>query len=179
MADDVEPVANRFVGGPPPRKATGLLTRNRQPAPSPVVTEQVAAAVAPTTPQAEGAVAAERQRTSFPEAPLTQPVALPLQPSAQATAWVDPPVRSTPAMDEPVPPAHVAVTKITWQLPLDLRERARAMFKATRVQEGDESWGAMLTALLEAECRRREQLYNGGVPYTRSSTNLPPGRPLQ
>ncbi|GGI42648.1 hypothetical protein GCM10010988_40090 [Cnuibacter physcomitrellae] len=124
-------------------------------------------------------MATEKQRTALPEAPLTQPAASPPRPTAQAPAWTDPPVRNIQAPDEPVPPAHAAVTKITWQLPLDLRERARAMFKATRVQEGDESWGAMLTALLEAECRRREELYNGGVPYTRSSTNLPPGRPLQ
>ncbi|WP_348789645.1 hypothetical protein [Leifsonia sp. NPDC080035] len=76
-------------------------------------------------------------------------------------------------------PSHrIARTTVTFYLPDELRNRARAAYRSTSNVEGDRSWSEMVGKALLAEVQRRETLHNGGRAFIGSDAPLPPGRPI-
>jgi hypothetical protein len=71
-----------------------------------------------------------------------------------------------------------STAKVTYQIPLDLRDRVNAMFMATRAQEGERSFSEMVSNLLEREAIARENRYNGGRRFEPHAGQLPVGRPI-
>jgi len=97
-------------------------------------------------------------------------------------------VGAQPDGDRPETPRRRATTTekraqagrvpITVELPAELRDRARAMFRHTKHLEGPEFFHELIGELLSAECGRREAIYNGGEPFPGGDKNLPRGRPF-
>ncbi|WP_431278963.1 ParB family protein [Leifsonia poae] len=67
---------------------------------------------------------------------------------------------------------------ITFYLVEGLRDRARAAYRSTSIEEQDRSWSEMLAKALLAEVQRRENEYNAGEPFAGGDEPLSPGRPL-
>ena len=74
--------------------------------------------------------------------------------------------------------AKAGQVRQTIYLGAQLRDRARAAFRATQHAEGDRSWSEFVETAIRAETERREVRHNGGTPYTPDSVPLRPGRPL-
>lgn len=70
-------------------------------------------------------------------------------------------------------------TTITAYMSVELRERARATFLATRNATGDSSFSDFVARAILAEITRREADFNRGNAYPRDSEQLPSGRPLK
>jgi hypothetical protein len=60
----------------------------------------------------------------------------------------------------------------------DVRDRSRAVFRATQHLEDDASYSDMISKAILAEVLRREGLYNEGEPFTGGHNRLPTGRPM-
>jgi Centromere-binding protein ParB C-terminal len=67
---------------------------------------------------------------------------------------------------------------VTFYLPPELRNRARAAYRSTSHFHGDSSWSDMIRKALLAEIERREQMHNDGRSYVPDDTPLSAGRPL-
>lgn len=162
MSDAVD----RSVGGPLAKKsASQLMKKNRLSAP------EQAQEWLPDEPEAEA-----------PASPALEPAPVavePVQPAAQPAA-----ADREAAPDRTSPAAQVhgsandPLIKVTFGLPADLRFRMRAMYRATKDAEDEMYLSEMLARIIERECERREQLYNGGARFTGGERNLPRGRPL-
>lgn len=69
--------------------------------------------------------------------------------------------------------------RVSIYLDPDVRDRARAAYKATAHLAGDRSWSEFVQRAIEAEAARREQSYNQGSPYpTAGDSRLSAGRPI-
>ena len=161
--------SGRAVQGPPPRRTPSALDRaNRQAQPAP-------AAPSP----AEKLQSPEPFLVTLPDFPVsaTSTIQQPIPLLASAPDEPQPVI----ARVEEVSPASVGASsnndKLTFRLPNDLRERVRAVFRATRVMEGDEYFSEMLCRIIEQECVRRESVYNGGERFPEAG-RLPRGRPF-
>lgn len=168
MSDARRAAMNRPV--PPPRGA--------QPPPRSGPASSLIKAARPTAPAAEpeeaiGAPAATpAAAASIPvaevEAATPAPAQVPLAPEAEARR----------RMRSPEKRAKAQKTTLTVELPIDLRNRVRATFRATKDREGPEFFAEFLAQLLEQECERRENLFNGGQPFPGGDKMLPRGRPF-
>jgi hypothetical protein len=69
-----------------------------------------------------------------------------------------------------------APIKVSVYLPKGFRRIAVAAFKATAHLEGDQSWSHMVEKAIRAEVTRRENTYNGGLPFPGGEGKLTPGR---
>ncbi|QZQ53770.1 hypothetical protein KZI27_00840 (plasmid) [Curtobacterium sp. TC1] len=67
---------------------------------------------------------------------------------------------------------------VTFYMRRAVRARAKAVFRATRYIEQDDSWSAFLEGAILAEVRRREGVYNEGRPYPGDDRRLSPGRSI-
>ncbi|MBT1620598.1 hypothetical protein KK090_15155 [Curtobacterium flaccumfaciens pv. poinsettiae] len=67
---------------------------------------------------------------------------------------------------------------VTFYMRRTIRARAKAVFRATRHLEQDDSWSAFLEGAILAEVRRREEAYNEGRPYPGDDRRLSPGRSI-
>lgn len=74
--------------------------------------------------------------------------------------------------------ARTRRTTITFYLTEGLRNRARAVYRATSFAERDSSWSEMLNKALLAEVERRELEHNDGQLFAASDEPLTPGRPI-
>jgi hypothetical protein len=110
------------------------------------------------------------------QAPTETEAPTALQPSwgTEAQPQTAPPASSYAPPAPPVPSA--AQVKLTVRIPRELRDRFRAMFHYTSAIEGDQSMGELLETLMDRECLRREQEYNGGQPFTGGQIPLLRGR---
>lgn len=72
--------------------------------------------------------------------------------------------------------ADTGKAQVTVYLSHEVRNRARAAFKATDHLEGDRNWSAFIEEAVLAETQRREQKYNDGNEYPGSEEALSPGR---
>ncbi len=84
---------------------------------------------------------------------------------------------------KPAPPkvsagADAGKTQVTAYMSHEIRNRARAAFKATGHLEGDRNWSAFIEQAVLAETQRREQLYNDGQTYAGDNEPLSPGRTI-
>lgn len=75
--------------------------------------------------------------------------------------------------------ADTGKTQVTAYMSHEVRNRARAAFKATAHLEGDASWSAFIEQAVLTETQRREQLYNDGQEYAGGERALAPGRPIR
>lgn len=147
----MEPTPDRKIGGLSARKSEPDLSgmlAKNRPTPPPPAPEDPADA--PTVPETPA------KEASKPTAPkeLRKPV-------SRASATADSPKE-----------------QISAYVNADLRNRARAAYKATGHLEGDSSWSAFVETAILAETTRRENAHNGGNAYSGDSTKLTPGRPL-
>ncbi len=67
---------------------------------------------------------------------------------------------------------------VTFYIPPELRNRARAAYRATSHLHGDSSWSDMIRKALLAELERRERMHNDGRSYVPDDTPLSAGRPI-
>lgn len=101
------------------------------------------------------------------------------EPTAPAT-----PVPAERTSTDPTPPAAAPIRRVSAKeqlnaaVPIDVRARIRAAYRASASAEGHRSFSDLITALLDAEATRLEQRYNNGQPFTGGEHALPPGRPL-
>jgi hypothetical protein len=72
-----------------------------------------------------------------------------------------------------------ALTNMTVSIPVAMRNRARAAFRATGYAEGDNTWSHFVAKAIEAETARREAEHNAGEMYPSWEENLPGGRRLK
>ena len=75
--------------------------------------------------------------------------------------------------------ADTSKTQVTAYMSHEVRNRARAAFKATAHLEGDRNWSAFIEAAVLAETQRREQQHNDGKPYAGGEEALSPGRTIR
>lgn len=158
MSDPVD----RTVSGPPPRRrasASTLLQQNRG---------------AEASQEVQPTVAAPSEQTWPPAgiAPVPSPVTHGIEPEQP---------RGMEPGGEREPSQNVAprlMSKVTFDLPTDLRNRVRLVYKRTNSQEDDDTFAHMMRKIIEAECERREALYNGGERFAGESKPLRGGRPL-
>jgi hypothetical protein len=68
---------------------------------------------------------------------------------------------------------------MTVSIPAALRNRARAAYRATSYDEGDNTWSHFVAKAIEAETARREADHNDGAMYPSWGENLPGGRRLK
>lgn len=176
---------DRGVPAPPARRTNLIKAFREEPQSAPELAPTLDAASSSTAPapwppfadadsrpviaQPAGAPAAVSAPPS--EAPMT--VETPRTPDA--TVFVP---AAAPATTAPPRTAPIAQRRITFDLPEDLRLRVRTVFKKTRNDEDDESFGDMMRKMTEAECRRREALYNGGQRYPTDARPLQAGRSI-
>lgn len=156
----------RTVGGPPARRAA--------PAPS-------------YTPPREGAARSLIKSQRPAPGARTVPSASQVEPSRQLDP--EPPPGSGVAPAETLVAEEqssrvrrngrpATIVKTTIEMPVQLRDRMRAVFRATSSIEGEDTLKEMLNKLIEQECSRREAIYNNGAPFDGGERNLPRGRPL-
>lgn len=189
MSDD----RRRGISGPPARPnarpggvASSLVRSSRAdrvtPPPPPADVEPDVAPVEPARVDVapDRAPAASVGTVATPVAPATTEAAPEPQPRTQAVTPVEPVAESTQASVTEAPARSRAAKKpsITVELPADLRERARAVFRHTKHLEGPEFFNELIAELLERECERREQLYNNGERFLGGERPLPRGRPF-
>lgn len=181
----------RTVGGPPPR-GTGPSTLIKA-----LRTHAPAAGEAPSAAPVDSDVPARTVAAPPPRAPRQQqpsvstpapPLAAPANPYMAPSAVESDRVESTAA---PVVPTGATVEakqaaaeskvppKITFKTTDVRRNRLRATFRATKDFEDEEYVTEFLEKALDAECTRREQLYNNGQPFTGGEKALPRGRAFQ
>lgn len=92
--------------------------------------------------------------------------------------------RSAAPEDENIPPAvdqtaRIGETKqVTFYMPVEDRQRAKAAYLATSGQEMDASWSEFVTRAVMSEVLRRERVYNEGEKFPGGTRNLAPGRKL-
>ncbi|WP_223693903.1 ParB family protein [Leifsonia poae] len=70
-------------------------------------------------------------------------------------------------------------TTITVYLTRELRNRARAAYRATADREGDLSWSDFVAKAVLLEVERREQEHNAGRTYEGSTLPLGAGAPTR
>jgi len=96
-----------------------------------------------------------------------------------------PPIPAESAPTEPV--QHAAAegdqaddktVSVTFYMRRAVRARAKAVFRATRHLEQDDSWSAFLEGAILAEVSRREEAHNEGRPYPGDDRRLSPGRSI-
>ena len=74
--------------------------------------------------------------------------------------------------------ADTGKTQVTAYMTHEVRNRARAAFKATAHLEGDRNWSSFIEEAVLAETKRREQQYNNGQEYAGDEEALSPGRTI-
>lgn len=177
----------RTVGGPPPR-GTGpsTLIKALRPA-APVVEDatgdgpdggeaptRTVAAPPPRAPRPQAEAVAAVAAPAVPVNPYMAPPAVePERPAAPAAADAAVPAQATPSVKKKDPP------KITIKTSEARRNRLRATFLATRDLEDELYVTELVEKAIDAECARREQLYNGGQPFPGGDRALPRGRAFQ
>lgn len=67
----------------------------------------------------------------------------------------------------------------TIYFPLDLLQRAKAVYRHTNGQEMDHSWSDFINRAVMVEVERRERLYNDGNRFEGGNEKLAPGRKIQ
>lgn len=72
--------------------------------------------------------------------------------------------------------ADAGRAQISFAVSTELRDKARAAFRAASYFEGVGSFGEFLTNAVEAEITRIERAHNGGLPLEPVRENLPSGR---
>lgn len=182
MSDDT---VHRTVAPPPPGPRAGaLLARNRR-SQLETQTEAPAATSEPVTPQDQGL----SSQTGGGAQPYVLGVTQPAYPQSQEQPerQAPPPqyypnptgYPTAPEQTQPQPaPARRKKVRITVDVYPEDRERLRGMFRATRAAEEEDSFNEMLVHAIMAEAERREQMYNGGVPFQGNGRKLPTGRPI-
>lgn len=102
---------------------------------------------------------------------------------ARTASPVSAPSETAPAPRSPAPrilPSRSGrKPSLTVYVPTELQSRARAAFRQTRDAENNDTFSEMIAEAIEAEVNRREQVYNGGQPFSGGAGPLPTGRPLQ
>lgn len=98
-------------------------------------------------------------------------------PPAAAAEVVAPPA-AVPAADQPAAKRTSNRVQLNTSVPVDLRARARAAFRATAHLEGYRSFQDLITAAIDTEVRRLEAAHNGGQAFAGGTEPLPGGRPL-
>lgn len=90
------------------------------------------------------------------------------------------PTTSTPATGEAArpPDATAARVKVSVYLDAQLRDAARAAYRATAHLENDASWSDMIEKAVTAEVERRQHAHNDGKPFSASRDKLTPGRTI-
>lgn len=68
---------------------------------------------------------------------------------------------------------------MTVSIPVALRNRAKAAYKATSYAEADNTWAHFVAKAIEAETLRREAEHNHGEMYPSWGEKLPGGRKLK
>jgi len=98
-------------------------------------------------------------------------------------AVVDP-APATPASEE-APKAKKSAEATTAKRTLtvyvggEVRQRARAAYKATNYEERDATWSDFVEKAIQAETERRERKYNHGKQFEGGAERLRGGRPLK
>lgn len=76
------------------------------------------------------------------------------------------------------PAATTDRVKVSVYLDAQLRDAARAAYRATAHLEKDASWSDMIEKAVTAEVERRQLVYNDGEPFPGSRDKLTPGRTI-
>ena len=143
------------------------------------MTEGTARPISGLTPRSASPVSrllkSERDVAPEPTAAHSSPRADEVEPAATAESATN---RVSVPRQRPRPATGGRKPSITTYAPQELQDRARATFIHTRNDEGDESFSHLVQKAIEAEVRRREQLYNGGKPFAGGVGPLPSGRPI-
>ncbi len=77
-----------------------------------------------------------------------------------------------------LPPTESRKVNVSVYLPIELRDRARAAYRATAHLHDDNSWSAYVAHAVELLTQAREHEHHHGVPYAPDQQSLTPGRPL-
>ena len=100
-------------------------------------------------------------------------------PAAEAPLARMLPGHRTEAPKKAEPAVSPEMSNMTVTIPVALRNRARAAFKATGYVEGDNTWSHFVAKAIEAETARREAEHNDGEMYQSWSEKLPGGRKIK
>lgn len=106
------------------------------------------------------------------------------QPAEAEPTALSAPVPAERTSTAPTPAAAAPIRRVSAKeqlnaaVPVDVRARIRAAYRATGAAEGHRSFSDLIAALLDVEATRLEQRYNNGQPFTGGEHALPPGRPL-
>ena len=159
------PPPARGAQTPPRSGSASSLIKATRPAPA-------------TEPERAVEVALEAKASPAPAPTEAPPVSAFTAPEIAATESLTPETEAPRRMRSPEKRAKAKKTTLTVELPVDLRARVRATFRATKDIEGPEFFAQFMAQLLEQECDRREALYNGGQPFPDGDKMLPRGRPF-
>ena len=173
-----EPI-DRGVPAPPVRR-TNLVKAFREEAQMAKNPESVAPTAWPSFADADRQPVIVPPPAPEPEPTAPADIAMPVavQPAAAAPFAPEPVAGVQPPAPATASRAAITPERITFDLPVDLRLRVRTVFKKTRNDEDDESFGDMMRKMVAAECRRREALYNGGQQYPIDARPLQSGRSI-
>jgi hypothetical protein len=149
---------------PPIRKPSALIKQNRKPDTTDTRIEGTA-----TSPVAEAmAVPLEAPTTAFSNIPQSTPPSVKTEP----VPTVQLPERRAEAT------ANSTEVKVAFNMPIDLRDRLRAAFRATKNSEGEIFLAEMYNAAIEREVSRREALYNNSQTFPGGDVPMPRGKPF-
>lgn len=109
------------------------------------------------------------------------------EPTHEATPELEPEAPTPPPESDTPPTAPLAPassggpknaprSQLNVDVPPDVRQMARAAYRAAAYFEGTGSFGEFVTKALEAEIRRVQDTHNGGRPLEPIAEKLPTGR---